>query len=63
MKLFLIRFMNMITGLILYALGIVLMINANIGYAPWEVFHVGLAKTMGLTIGVTSIIAVVVKGV
>jgi len=55
--------MNMITGLILYALGIVLMINANIGYAPWEVFHVGLAKTMGLTIGVTSIIAVVVKGV
>jgi len=60
MKLFLIRFMNMITGLILYALGIVLMINANIGYAPWEVFHVGLAKTMGLTIGVTSIIAGVV---
>jgi uncharacterized membrane protein YczE len=50
----------MITGLILYALGIVLMINANIGYAPWEVFHVGLAKTMGLTIGVTSIIAGVV---
>jgi uncharacterized membrane protein YczE len=49
--------MNMITGLILYALGIVLMINANIGYAPWEVFHVGLAKTMGLTIGVASIIA------
>jgi uncharacterized protein len=60
MKLFLIRFMNMIIGLILYALGIVLMINANIGYAPWEVFHVGLAKTIGLTIGVTSIIAGVV---
>jgi uncharacterized membrane protein YczE len=50
----------MIIGLILYALGIVLMINANIGYAPWEVFHVGLANTMGLSIGVSSIIAGIV---
>ena len=60
MKLFLLRFVNMILGLILYALGIVLMINANIGYAPWEVFHVGLANTIGLTIGVASIIAGIV---
>ena len=54
------RFVNMTFGLVLYALGIVLMINANIGYAPWEVFHVGLANTIGLTIGVTSIIAGVI---
>jgi len=47
----------MITGLAFYALGIVMMINADIGYAPWEVFHVGLANAIGLTIGVTSIIA------
>jgi len=60
MKQFLLRFTNMITGLIFYAAGIVLMINANIGYAPWEVFHVGLANTIGLTIGVTSIIAGIV---
>lgn len=57
MKSFLLRFINMITGLFLYALGIVIAIQANIGYAPWEVFHVGLAKTTGLTIGVVSIIA------
>ena len=44
-------------GLILFALGIVLMINANIGYAPWEVFHVGLANTFGLSLGITTIIA------
>jgi uncharacterized membrane protein YczE len=50
----------MITGLILYALGVVLMINANIGYAPWEVFHVGLADTIGLSIGISSIIAGVI---
>jgi len=43
-------------GLILYALGIVITIKANIGYAPWDVFHVGLATTTGVTIGVASII-------
>jgi uncharacterized membrane protein YczE len=50
----------MIIGLVLYALGIVLMINANIGYAPWEVFHVGLANTIGLSLGITTIIAGIV---
>ncbi len=57
---FLVRLLNMLIGLVLYALGIVATINANIGYAPWEVFHVGLADTTGLTIGVASIIAGVV---
>ena len=47
----------MMTGLFLYALGIVLTINANIGYGPWEVFHAGLALRMGLGIGVASIVA------
>jgi uncharacterized membrane protein YczE len=47
-------------GLILYAFGIVFMINANIGYAPWEVFHVGLANTIGLPLGLTTIIAGIV---
>jgi uncharacterized membrane protein YczE len=43
-------------GLFLYALGIVFTIKANIGYAPWEVFHVGLAQKSGLSIGIASII-------
>ena len=47
----------MIFGLILYAFGIVLAIKANIGYAPWEVFHVGLAISTGISIGLASIIA------
>ncbi len=50
----------MLIGLVLYALGIVMTINANVGYAPWEVFHVGFADTVGLTIGAASIIAGVV---
>ena len=46
----------MMIGLFLYAVGIVLTINANIGYAPWEVFHVGLTLKTGLSLGIISII-------
>ena len=43
-------------GLLLYSLGIALTHNAQIGYAPWEVLHVGMSKTFGLSIGTISII-------
>ena len=43
-------------GLLLYSLGIALTLNAQIGYAPWEVLHVGMSKTFGLSIGTISII-------
>ena len=56
MKYFLLRLLQTMTGLFFYAIGIVLTINANIGYAPWDVFHVGIANTSGLTIGTVSII-------
>ena len=49
------RLLNLILGLFLFALGIVITIKANIGYAPWEVFHVGIANTIGLSIGTVSI--------
>lgn len=56
MKQFYIRLMRLIGGLFLYALGIVVTMNAQIGYAPWDVFHVGVAKTVGISIGNASII-------
>ena len=43
-------------GLFLFALGIVFTLRANIGYAPWDVFHAGLAGTLGITIGLASIL-------
>ena len=52
----LIRFVRLIFGLFLYALGIVLTIRANIGYGPWEVFHAGLGRTFGISIGNASIL-------
>ncbi|MCL2025196.1 MAG: hypothetical protein FWG92_00115 [Leptospirales bacterium] len=54
---FAIRILNLLAGTFIFALGIVLSIKANVGYAPWEVFHVGLAITTGMSIGVTTIVA------
>lgn len=34
------------------ALGIVLMVYADLGVSPWDVLHIGLQKTVGLTIGI-----------
>ncbi|KPU43264.1 hypothetical protein OXPF_32780 [Oxobacter pfennigii] len=57
------RLLRLIWGLFLYAVGIVVTLNAHIGYAPWEVFHVGFAKTAGISIGTASIIAGAVIGI
>jgi len=56
MKHYIVRLVTLIFGLFLYALGIVITINANIGYAPWEVFHVGLSLKAGFSIGIASIL-------
>jgi len=56
MKQLLKRISSLLFGLILFALGIVITIKANIGYAPWDVFHAGFALTTGLSIGAVSII-------
>lgn len=60
MKQFFARLLRLIWGLFLYALGIVVTMNAQIGYAPWDVFHVGLAKMTGMSIGTASIVTGVV---
>ena len=57
MSKFVFRCLSLVFGSLLFAVGVVLAINANIGYAPWEVFHVGLSLTTGLSLGLVSIIA------
>jgi uncharacterized membrane protein YczE len=51
------RLARLFLGLFLYALGVVITMKANIGYAPWEVFHAGVGLALGLKIGVVSIFA------
>lgn len=57
---------RLFAGFFLYSAGIVMTINANIGLAPWDVFHQGLSKTFGITIGQASIgigiIIVIING-
>lgn len=50
-----IRHIRLIFGLFVCALGIVMTINANLGVAPWDAFHQGLAKVIGITLGTASI--------
>lgn len=56
MKNFLVRFISLIWGLFLFALGIVLTMKANIGYAPWDVLHSGLSERIGISFGAVSIL-------
>lgn len=58
------RFLIYFFGLLIMALGIVLILKANLGATPWDVLHVGLYYQFGLTIGSWSIIVgLVILGV
>ena len=50
------RFLRLNLGLLLYAFGIVLTVQANIGLAPWDVFHAGFSQLTGLSFGTASIL-------
>ncbi|HVK02050.1 MAG TPA: hypothetical protein VM490_01110 [Armatimonadaceae bacterium] len=52
------RFVLLNVGLLIYGVGLAAMINANVGLAPWDAFHVGLARHVPwLTVGLASILA------
>lgn len=46
-----------IAGLILIGLGIAVSVRADLGLAPWDVFHQGVADATGLSIGVVVVLA------
>ncbi len=56
MKTAIYKIIRLIFGLFLFAVGIVLTINANIGLQPWDIFHQGLSKVIHMTMGQTSIL-------
>jgi len=49
------RIFRLFFGLFLCSLGIVMTMKANIGFAPYDVLHKGIADTIGMTIGSASI--------
>jgi uncharacterized membrane protein YczE len=50
------RFVQLLGGLVLYGFSDGLLVRANLGLDPWDVFHQGLSRTIGLEIGTWSII-------
>ena len=43
-------------GLALYGLSLTLLVRADLGLAPWDVFHEGLADSIGLSLGWTIVV-------
>jgi len=54
------RLVQLYLGLILYGASASLMVLAQLGLNPWDVFHQGLAKHSGLAIGTWSILVGIV---
>jgi len=50
------RVVRCVFGLFLFGAGIALMLRADVGTAPWDVFHTGVAELLGVEVG-TVIIA------
>jgi uncharacterized membrane protein YczE len=50
------RVVQLVSGLVLFGLGIGFMLESGIGVPPWDVLHQGLAERFGLTVGLWSII-------
>lgn len=53
---YLFRVLRLVWGLFIFAIGVVFSINANIGFAPWDVLHSGFAHQLHLSIGICIII-------
>ena len=45
------RVVRCVFGLFLFGLGIALMLRADVGTAPWDVFHTGVADLLDVDVG------------
>lgn len=46
----------LLAGLVLYGLSLTLLVRAELGLDPWDVFHQGLADSIGLSLGTTIVL-------
>jgi uncharacterized membrane protein YczE len=56
------RLARLFIGLFTYAIGIVLTMQAHIGYSPWDVFHAGLSALFSVKIGSMTVIVGLLVG-
>ena len=50
------RILRLFVGYFVCAVGMVMTMNANLGFAPWDVLHQGIGNVTGLTIGKANIV-------
>ncbi len=50
------RIARCVAGLALFGIGISLLIDANLGAAPWDVFHTGVSELTGWPVGTIIIV-------
>ena len=54
------RFAQLIPGLGCFGIGVALMVRADLGLSPWQVFHQGVAEKAGIAIGTATILTGIV---
>jgi uncharacterized membrane protein YczE len=54
------RIAKLVWGLFLFALGIVMTIQANLGLSPWNIFHQGISFQLGISFGTANIVVAAV---
>ncbi|HEE0800177.1 hypothetical protein M5R33_20035 [Klebsiella pneumoniae] len=50
------RLLQLYIGLVLYGVSTALFVHANLGADPWDVFHLGVAKHLGISFGTVIIL-------
>ena len=50
------RLLQLYIGLVLYGVSTALFVHANLGADPWDVFHLGVAKQLGISVGTVIIL-------
>ena len=50
------RFVRLVVGLYIYGWGIAMMVHANLGIAPWDVFAQGISVQTGLSFGISTVV-------
>jgi uncharacterized membrane protein YczE len=50
------RLGQLLPGLVLFGIGIGLMVRADLGLSPWQVFHQGVADKVGIAMGTVTIL-------
>ncbi|MDJ0924768.1 MAG: hypothetical protein QNJ77_09405 [Acidimicrobiia bacterium] len=45
------RLAQLLPGLVCFGVGVAIMVRADLGLSPWQVFHQGVAENLGVAIG------------